>query len=846
MHRRPHYPSRALGRRTVAFLFAVVGMALLFAFHPEPAGAAPRSVHPALSDVRPGAAIRERFLARRADGAVMVELLIQGDVAPGLLRARGIEVNTAAGGWLTARCPLALLNALQEVPGIERVEVSDRCEPLLDQSAPDAGLTGVRTIAGGDISGQTGAGVIVGIVDSGVDLNHADLRNPDGTTRIVSVWDQTAASGTPPPGFTYGAEYDSIAINDGIVPETDTDGHGTHVITTAAGNGRATGNGQPAQVYVGVAPKADVIAVKTTYASTAIVDGVQYVFQRAAALGKKAVVNLSLGTQAGPHDGTYGFDTMISALTGPGKIVVASAGNKQNDDSHARIDVDAGTPGTMTLSVPTYTKNSGTDNDYVVFSGWYSGFDQMSVTLASPNGDTIGPVMPGTLQSLNSVDGFINIYNATTNPSNGDNEIYVEIFDQFSARVPQPGTWTFTLTPISLGSPGIVDMYVAGSLLGSAGAIPRWVQGLVPYGVIGSPGSADSVITVAAHTTKGCWASIDGNNRCFSPAPVAGAIAPFSSTGPLRNGKQKPDLSAPGNGVAAGRSASAVFPPELVTTDGVHAVLAGTSMSAPHVAGAVALLLAQPAWATARPSAIRARLQETARTDAFTGAVPNTVWGSGKLNVAAALAPLLAVQVVHPPKGYYMPPGKPDSVMVVVGGSAADSVTIDLSLNGGTSYTVSLGTVYGVSPGPPRTLSFFVETAWGTAQAKVRATARSGATSATGTSDSLFLIQSPVGVELVGAGISPRLALEQNRPNPFNPITSIGFELPKAGRATMRVFSIQGALVRTLVDGVMPAGRYRATWDGRDDQGHPVGSGLYLTELKADGHRLTRKLSLLK
>lgn len=830
--------------RPLHFLAAAL-LALGFSL-PNASDAAPKSVHPALSDIRPGAAMHERFLSRRPDGTVLVELLIQGDVPPGLLRAQGIEVNTVAGGWLTARCPLGLLNALLAMPGIERVQVAERCEPLLDRSALDVGLTGVRTVGPTDITGQTGQGVVLGLVDSGVDLNHPDLRNPDGTTRIVSLWDQSATTGTVPPWFSYGAEYDSVAINHGLVPEVDTDGHGTHVATTAAGNGRATGNGEPNHVYVGVAPKADVIVVKTTYATTNIVDGVNYIFLRAAALGKKAVVNLSLGTQDGPHDGTYGFDVLINALTGPGKIVVASAGNQQNDDSHGQVDLAGTTPASMTLSVPTYTKNSGTDNDFLVFSGWYPGLDQISVTIATPGGDTIGPVAQGTTQSLNSADGFITIRNATTNPANGDNEIYIEIYDQFSARVPQSGTWTFTFTPVTLGSTGIVDMYLYGNQLGSAGALAHWLQGLAPFGVIGSPGSADSVITVAAHSTKDCWASIDGNTRCLVPTPVIGQIAEFSSHGPLRNGKLKPDISAPGNGIVAGRSASATFDIKQVVPDGVHVLLAGTSMAAPHVSGAIALLLAQPAWATASPSALRARLKATANTDAFTGVVPNATWGGGKLNVAAALAPLVSMQFTHPPKGFLMPPGKPDSIRVVLAGMTADSVTFDLSLNGGASYTVPLGTLYGVSPGPPRTLSFYVDPAWMTLQAKVRGTARNSTTTSTGTSDSLFAIQAPVGVEPVGKAPGPRLSLDQNRPNPFNPVTSIGFELPKAGRATLRVFSIQGVLVRTLIDATLPAGRHHASWDGRDMQGRAVGSGLYLTELRAAGQRLTRKVSLLK
>ena len=280
--------------------------------------------------------------------------------------------------------------------------------------------------------------------------------------------------------------------------------------------------------------------------------------------------------------------------------------------------------------------------------------------------------------------------------------------------------------------------------------------------------------------------------------------------------------------------------------DGVHLVLSGTSMSAPHVTGTVALLLAQPAWSNGTPSAIRQRLQSTARTDAYTGVVPNSTWGYGKLNAAAALAPLTTLLVSHPPKGFYMPPGKPDSVTVVLGGMTADSVTIALSLNAGASYTIPLGTLYGVSPGVPRTLSFFVDPAWSTIQAKVRGTARNATTTQTGTSDSLFAIQAPVGVEALGVNAVSRLALDPSRPNPFNPTTAIGFEIAKPGRATLRIFSAQGALIRTLVDETLRAGRYRTIWDGRDGQGRGAASGVYFSELQADGTRLVRKMSLLK
>jgi hypothetical protein len=502
----------------------------------------------------------------------------------------------------------------------------------------------------------------------------------------------------------------------------------------------------------------------------------------------------------------------------------------------------------MILNVPAYTRNAGTQNDYILFNGWYPGGDQISLTVVTPGGVSIGPVAWGTNDNGNNTQqGYVNIENGTSSPSNGDNEIYIEIFDSFANRPPGNGAWQFIFTPTSLTGSGVVDMYLYQSQLGALGAHASWTQGVAFGGVVGSPGTADSTITIAAHVTKDCWGSINGNSYCWNPHPALGSIASFSSQGPRRDGAQKPDLSGPGFGVASSKSTLYPAPIELIVPDGVHYVEAGTSMSAPHVTGAVALLQAQPAWQGAGPSAIKQRLRSTARADAFTGATPNATWGYGKLDVAAAVAPLFVANVLHPAKGSQIPPGKPDSVRVIVAGSSADSVVLDLSLDGGASYTVLLGTLYSVSPGPPQTLPYFVEGSMATLQAKIRAVAHStSAGTATGYSDSLFLIQAPTAVEAEPMVLAPRFLLAPNTPNPFNPLTTIRFQVPAPGRAALRIYSIQGALVRTLVDSALPAGPYRVEWNGRDDRGAAMASGVYVYELSQGAKRLSRKMSLLK
>ena len=139
-----------------------------------------------------------------------------------------------------------------------------------------------------------------------------------------------------------------------------------------------------------------------------------------------------------------------------------------------------------------------------------------------------------------------------------------------------------------------------------------------------------------------------------------------------------------------------------------------------------------------------------------------------------------------------------------------------------------------------------MDPSYSTLQAKVRATARTGATVVTATSDSLFLIQTPASVEVDAASPRPTFALSRNVPNPFNPRTTIRFELAEPGHARLRIYSAQGGLVRTLVDERLPAGGFHVSWDGKDSHGLAAASGVYFYKLEEGKNTLTRKMSLLK
>jgi prepilin-type processing-associated H-X9-DG protein len=191
------------------------------------------------------------------------------------LESRGAVIGTRlADGTRTIRIPVSRFAALRDVPGLTRITASYRCRKVNDVSVPLSGATpGSWTHSGsGVFAGNAGANVILGEVDSGIDWSHDDFKHPDGTSRILFLWDQ-AAAGTPPSGYGYGTEWTAAQINGGTCTHHDTDGHGTHVMGSAAGDGSATGNGQPAYRFIGMAPEAGIIVVATDFSIAHIIDG---------------------------------------------------------------------------------------------------------------------------------------------------------------------------------------------------------------------------------------------------------------------------------------------------------------------------------------------------------------------------------------------------------------------------------------------------------------------------------------------------------------------------------------------------------------------------------------------
>ena len=483
-----------------------------------------------------------------------------------------------------------------------------------------------------DIGSIDGRGVIVGVVDYGCDFNHRNFRNADGSTRLLSIWDQRGGRSTmSPQGFGYGREFDVERINTALQSSQPYQqlrynpgdrSHGTHVMDIAAGNGQATGNPgvTPAADLIFVHSSAEDVSGEETFGNSArLLDAVDYVFTKAAALGRPAVVNISLGTHGGPHDGStlveQGFDTLLEQ---PDRAIVISAGNAWQRGSHASGSVTADAARTLTwqIGTPDFTHNE--------LEVWYDGSAELAVTLITPDGQRLGPVAVATTVNLLSQGAPVGkIIHRQDDPNNHDNHINV-----FLDRSLPAGDWGIELSTAD------------------AGAVPfhAWIER--DDNRSGQPNN-QSRFSSADDDQRYTLGSISCGQKTIAVGSYRSGsfdseLSSFTAEGPTRDGKQKPEVSAPGQflqgqGILAARSSS-----QGVTRK------SGTSMAAPHVAGLVALLM-QAADHPLSIDEIRSAIMDNARSNPPTaGHGWDSRFGVGRIDGLATIqttvsqAPVLA------------------------------------------------------------------------------------------------------------------------------------------------------------------------------------------------------------
>jgi subtilisin family serine protease len=514
------------------------------------------------------------------------------------LSQQGIEVNQTTGSVRTAFLPIEGLDALSEDDAVQRIKPSRKLKLRMDAAPGAVKLPDFKAVN----SGLTGKGVIIGTVDSGIDPKH-----PAFAGRILRIWDQTLpGSGVAEGG--YGAEF----TGQQLTTSRDTNGHGTHVAGIAAA-------ADP--TYSGVAPEADLVIVNSDLQDAHIADGVRYIFRIARELGRPAVVNLSLGGHADPHDGTDSLSKIIDAESGPGRIVCCAAGNEGNDNIHAQATVSPNTKGAMRFNVPR------SQVGIVWLNGWYSRNAELEISMRSPNG-FVTPwqkviTRGNPTQDYTLLDARVQIVTPGPDPVNGDYNFFVQIRGQ--GRFPVPGgVWQLrvrnkTSKDVRLDVWTLDDV---GSVFFSGKSIADSVK-------IGSPGAAASAITVAAYTTKNKYADIDRKAR--EVGLELNTISDFSSEGPLRNDTQKPDIAAPGAMIVSALSADAGFDRSMMVNS-KFVVLAGTSMATPFVSGLIALLLQRDPNLT--PDAVKDMLRKNSSIPNKPAGTFDNKWGYGLIDAS--------------------------------------------------------------------------------------------------------------------------------------------------------------------------------------------------------------------
>jgi len=492
--------------------------------------------------------------------------------------------------------------------------------------------------------GLTGAGVLVAILDRGIDWRHPDFIKPDGTTRIKYLLDMSQSGPDPcspydPPPVEYSeADINAALATQTDLPTRDAVGHGTVTAGIAAGNGRAWADGR----FRGIAPEADLIIVKLTsegapahddqpaesFFQGCIHTALDWLDEKIVELGRPCVAIINSGLQWGPIDGTSLPSRKIDEVFGqrrPGRIYVSPSGDEGGLANHAggRFDDITGT------SVRYRKAGSAA----TVLMLWYTGYTPAWVFLGTDDGALVGPVPPGGYAYASGI--WIEQFAPGTqfyewNSTSGDYAVYIYIEGH-------PGGGTVHIQA-AVQSTGRFDLYHPGS------EYIRFEDHRVG-GRLTDYASTRSALVVGAHVVRTEYDDIDGFHWYVDDEGLAGELWAYSSGGPTRDGRLPGiDLTAPGHNLFAayGRDSYwATFRFNLVQGGGGwYGRQGATSGSAPVVVGAVALMLQMdPALTMLRAREI---LRATATADASTGSVPNASWGWGKLNVLGALDALYA------------------------------------------------------------------------------------------------------------------------------------------------------------------------------------------------------------